>query len=79
MALDQKRKADYKILANKGLTPYRKKEVRNPRVKRRLKYEKAKKKLGSIRMLAVDKKTLGNYHGESTGIKSDISKSTKFQ
>ena len=38
------RKATYKILKNRGLTGHRKKENRNPRVKRRVKYEKAVKR-----------------------------------
>src|SRR5687767_12311752 len=40
-----KRQINYQILKNKGLTPHRKKEQRNPRVKHRNKYEKAKKKI----------------------------------
>ncbi|CAD1476010.1 unnamed protein product, partial [Heterotrigona itama] len=37
-----KRAITYQIAKNKGLTPYRKKEQRNPRVKHRNKYRKAK-------------------------------------
>ncbi|RPB05562.1 hypothetical protein L873DRAFT_807923 [Choiromyces venosus 120613-1] len=44
-----KRAIGYTISKNKGLTPFRKKEVRNPRVKKKMKYEAAKKKLGSVR------------------------------
>ena len=36
-----KRKLTYQIEKNKGTTPYRKKEYRNPRVKHRMKYRKA--------------------------------------
>lgn len=58
------------ILANKGLTPHRPKAVRNPRVKKRQKFEKAKKKLASQK--ATYKGGLsamgGKYSGESTGI-----------
>lgn len=36
-----KRAITYKMAKNKGLTPYRKKELRNPRVKHKLKYRKA--------------------------------------
>lgn len=57
------------ILANKGLTPHRPKSVRNPRVKKRLKFEKAKKKLSSQK--AVYKGGLaqhGKYEGERSGI-----------
>lgn len=38
----EKRKITYAIAKNKGLTPRRKKEQRNPRVKHREKYRKAK-------------------------------------
>jgi U3 small nucleolar RNA-associated protein 3 len=76
---DAKRKATYKILANRGLTPYRKKENRNPRVKKRMKYDKALKKLSSVRKVAVDKtKVSSRYQGERTGIKSNLARSTKF-
>ena len=37
------------ILKNKGLTPKRAKSVRNPRVKKRLRYEKAQKRVASQR------------------------------
>ncbi|KAJ3260658.1 hypothetical protein HK103_000290 [Boothiomyces macroporosus] len=76
--MDTKRKATYKILANRGLTPYRKKENRNPRVKKRMKYDAAKKKLTSVRRVAVDKSKLSKYQGELTGIKTNLSRSTKF-
>ena len=33
--------ATYEIMKNKGLTPHRKKEARNPRVMKHMKYEKA--------------------------------------
>lgn len=39
---DQKRGITYQIAKNKGLTPHRKKEQRNPRVKHRNKFRKAK-------------------------------------
>jgi U3 small nucleolar RNA-associated protein 3 len=74
----EKRKATWKILTNKGLTPYRKKENRNPRVKKRLKYQKALKKLSSVRSVAVDKRQLASYQGEATGIKRNLTKSVKF-
>lgn len=58
------------ILKNKGLTPRRSKSVRNPRVKKRQKFEKAQKKLSSQK--AVYKGGLnatgGYYGGEKSGI-----------
>lgn len=38
----EKRAITYQMAKNKGLTPYRKKEQRNPRVKHRNKFRKAK-------------------------------------
>ena len=72
-----KRAIGYVIAKNKGLTPHRKKDVRNPRVKKRNKYEAAKKKLASTK--PVWKGGLkGAYGGETTGIKKNLVKSVKF-
>ena len=68
------------ILKNKGLTPKRAKSVRNPRVKKRLKYEQAKKRVASQR--AVFKGGLagskGVYEGERSGINPRVVKSTRL-
>lgn len=40
--LNEKRAITYEMAKNKGLTPKRRKELRNPRVKNRKKYEKAR-------------------------------------
>lgn len=46
----EKRAITYEMAKNKGLTPKRKKELRNPRVKNRRKYEKAKiRRKGQVR------------------------------
>ncbi|KAK4922359.1 something about silencing protein 10 [Elasticomyces elasticus] len=74
---DGKRAITYAIAKNKGLAPRRKKEVRNPRVKKKLKYEEKMKKLGSVRQ--VYKGGQGKpYGGELTGIKSNLVKSVKL-
>ncbi|KAI8136776.1 Sas10 C-terminal domain-containing protein [Fennellomyces sp. T-0311] len=72
----EKRLASYKILKNKGLTPRRKKENRNARVKHRNRYADKLKKLSSVR--AVVKPLQGSYGGEATGIKSNVVKSVRF-
>ncbi|KAI3637454.1 hypothetical protein MIR68_004103 [Amoeboaphelidium protococcarum] len=72
-----KRDVGYDIMKNKGLTPKRTKEQRNPRVKRRKKYEQSLKKLGSMK--PSQKQSSGNkYRGEETGIKKNLSRSVRF-
>jgi U3 small nucleolar RNA-associated protein 3 len=73
-----KRKITYAIAANKGLTPRRKKEVRNPRVKKKMRYEAKMKKLGSVRAVFKGGEGKGGYKGELTGIKSNLVKSVKL-
>ncbi|KAK7203462.1 Sas10 C-terminal domain-containing protein [Myxozyma melibiosi] len=74
---DGKRAINYQILKNKGLTPKRNKDNRNSRVKKRKKYEKAKKKLASMK--AIYKPAESAYAGEKTGIKKNVTKSMKFR
>jgi hypothetical protein len=72
-----KRAATYEIVKNKGLTPHRKKENRNPRVKKREKYAKAVvSRKGQVR--DVIKGQAASYGGELTGIKSSVSRSRKM-
>ncbi|CAG8523521.1 20366_t:CDS:2 [Cetraspora pellucida] len=71
-----KRQINYQILKNKGLTPHRKKEQRNPRVKHKNKYEKARKKIKSIKRVISQQE--GSYGGEKTGIKTGLSRSIKL-
>ncbi|KAK7535829.1 Sas10 C-terminal domain-containing protein [Phyllosticta citribraziliensis] len=75
---DGKRKISYQIEKNKGLTPHRKKDVRNPRVKKKKKYEEKMKKLGSKRQLYKGGEGKGGYKGELTGIKKGLVKSIKL-
>lgn len=66
------------IMKNKGLTPHRSKSVRNPRVKKRQKYEQAKKRVSSQR--SVYKGGIGDvskYKGEQSGI-SKVIKSVRL-
>ncbi|KAK5313882.1 something about silencing protein 10 [Exophiala xenobiotica] len=75
---DGKRKITYAIEKNKGLTPKRKKDVRNPRVKKRKKYDEKMKKLASIRQVYKGGEGRGGYGGEATGIKTNVVKSIKL-
>ena len=75
---DGKRAITYAIEKNKGLTPKRKKDVRNPRVKKRKKYEDKKKKLSSIRQVYKGGEGRGGYGGELTGIKKGLVRSIKL-
>ncbi|MCJ1395020.1 hypothetical protein MMC18_007901 [Xylographa bjoerkii] len=75
---DGKRGITYAIEKNKGLTPKRKKDVRNPRVKKRKKYEDKKKKLSSVRAVYKGGEGRGGYGGELTGIKTGLVRSIKL-
>jgi U3 small nucleolar RNA-associated protein 3 len=56
----------------------RSKDSRNPRVKKRKKYEDKKKKLGSTKQLYKGGEGRGGYAGELTGIKKNLVKSVKL-
>ncbi|XP_066147702.1 something about silencing protein 10 [Euwallacea fornicatus] len=72
-----KRAITYQIAKNKGLTPHRKKELRNPRVKHKLKFRKALiRRKGAVR---EPRKELSRYSGEISGIKTSVSKSIKIR
>lgn len=65
------------ILKNRGLTPRRNKEIKNPRKKHRLKYEKAMvRHRGQVP--AMREREAG-YGGEATGIKANVSKSRRIK
>ena len=72
-----KRAIDYKIKKNKGLTPKRKKELRNPRVRQRMRYKRAlKHRKGQVPGMRPRSSL---YPGEMTGIRDDLSKSRKIR
>lgn len=72
-----KRGITYQIAKNKGLTPHRKKEQRNPRVKHRNKYKKALiRRKGAVREV---RREISRYGGEISGIKATVSKSIKIK
>ena len=72
-----KRGINYQIAKNKGLTPHRPKEQRNPRVKHRNKFRKAKiRRKGAIR---EPRKELQRYGGENSGIKATVIRSVKLK
>ncbi|XP_029678132.1 something about silencing protein 10 isoform X2 [Formica exsecta] len=72
-----KRAITYQMAKNRGLTPYRKKELRNPRVKHKNKYRKALiRRKGAIREV---RKELTRYDGEISGIKAGAKKSIKLK
>ncbi|KAJ5628098.1 hypothetical protein N7490_010326 [Penicillium lividum] len=75
---DGKRAITYQIEKNKGLMAKRNKDARNPRVKKRKKYEEKKKKLGSVRQIYKGGEGRGGYGGELTGIKKNLVKSVKL-
>lgn len=75
--VDGRRGITYQIAKNKGLTPHRKKEQRNPRVKHRGKYRKALiRRRGAVRTPRTE---ITRYGGEISGIKSTTSRSVKFK
>ena len=71
------RQIDKAIEKNRGLTPHRRKDLKNPRKKHRIKYAEANvRRKGQVQ--SVKSGAAGAYGGESTGIKSKVSKSVKF-
>jgi U3 small nucleolar RNA-associated protein 3 len=74
---DARRSAGRGIVSNRGLMPYRKKDVRNPRVHMRHKYEKAMTKRRAL--VREYKGKDDQYAGEKTGIKTNVSRSVKLK
>lgn len=76
--VENQRAASYRILKNKGLTRFRKKENRNSRVKLKNKYDKAvKRNKGLVRDMREGKSD-GGYEGEATGVRTRVQKSIKI-
>uniref|UniRef100_A0A8C5MZ29 Sas10 C-terminal domain-containing protein n=1 Tax=Leptobrachium leishanense TaxID=445787 RepID=A0A8C5MZ29_9ANUR len=74
---DAKRAITYQIAKNKGLTPKRKKIDRNPRVKHREKFRRAKiRRKGQVREV---RKEEARYSGEFSGIRAGVKKSIKLK
>lgn len=72
-----KRGVTYEIMKNKGLTPHRSKLNRNPRVKKKVQYQKAQvARKGQVREVITG--AAGSYPGELTGIKAGIARSRKI-
>lgn len=74
---DGKRAITYQIAKNKGLVARKKKELRNPRVKNKLKYRKAKiRRRGQVREV---RKEIQRYGGEVSGVRAGVVHSVKFK
>ncbi|XP_041357849.1 something about silencing protein 10-like [Gigantopelta aegis] len=74
---DGKRAITYQMEKNKGLRAHRKKELRNPRVKHRMKFRKAKiRRKGQVREARTEIKP---YGGELSGIRAGIKRSIKLK
>ncbi|KAI1890482.1 hypothetical protein AGOR_G00154160 [Albula goreensis] len=74
---DAKRGITYQMAKNKGLTPKRKKIDRNPRVKHREKFRRAKiRRKGQVREVRKEEQ---RYSGEWSGIRAGVIKSTKIK
>ncbi|XP_071840057.1 something about silencing protein 10-like isoform X2 [Apostichopus japonicus] len=72
-----KRAITYQISKNKGLTTRKKKELRNPRVKHRNKFRKAKiRRKGQVQEARTEVK---RYGGELSGIRAGVVKSVKLK
>ncbi|WFD43256.1 something about silencing protein 10 [Malassezia psittaci] len=80
VAPGEHRVIDRTIEKNKGLTPHRPKSIRNPRVKRRMKYDRANKRLSSTRAVYKGGQSAlqGGYQGEKSGISVNLVKSRKL-
>ncbi|KAF2356654.1 Sas10 C-terminal domain [Trinorchestia longiramus] len=77
LADDAKRQIGQAIAKNRGLTPYRRKDLKNPRVKYKTKYQaKVKRRKGQVRPV---RDQIPYYSGEKTGINAYAVKSIKLK
>ena len=75
-AEDDRRLITRQIQKNKGLTPKRSKLQRNPRVKHRVKFQKAKvRRKGQVREV---RKEVNKYGGELSGINARVKKGVRL-
>ena len=76
MGDEEKRGINYQIMKNRGLTPYKNKLNRNPRVKKREAYRKAViRRKGQVRDVRASE--AANYGGEATGINARVVRTHK--
>jgi len=75
-AAEDKRKATKEMEKNRGLTPHKRKDLKNPRVRLKEKYRKAKiRRKGAVREQRFE---AGNYGGEASGIRAGLKKGIKI-
>ena len=75
--MEGERAVSKQIMKNRGLVPHKPKSTKNPRVKKREQYRKALiRRKGAVREVRTGEADA--YGGESTGIKSGISRSRKL-
>ena len=73
---EERRAITHQIAKNKGLQPKRSKLNRNPRVKHRVKFQKAKvRRKGQVREVRTEVK---KYGGEMSGINARVKKGVKL-
>jgi U3 small nucleolar RNA-associated protein 3 len=79
LAQGQKRAATYQIMKNRGLVAHKAKINRNPRVKKKEQFRKATiARKGQVRDIR-DAGEGAHYGGESTGIRSNLTRSRKIE
>lgn len=72
-----KRKITRQIEKNKGLTAQKRKELRNPRVKNKIKYKKAViRRKGAVQQV---RSKVDLYGGEASGVKTHVKRSVKIK